>query len=137
LHGRDDAGIPFEEGRTLAALIPDARFVPLDSRNHILLENEPAWQRFLAEVSAFLGVAADPVPADDRHAAFAELTAREFDILRLMARGDSNDAIANHLVITPKTVRNHISHIYSKLQTNSRTQAVIRAREAGLDQDSR
>ncbi|NDJ87304.1 MAG: alpha/beta hydrolase, partial [Chloroflexi bacterium] len=55
LHARHDSAIPFAEGRRLATLIPDARFVILDSRNHILLEHEPAWQRFLAEVHAFLG----------------------------------------------------------------------------------
>jgi pimeloyl-ACP methyl ester carboxylesterase/DNA-binding winged helix-turn-helix (wHTH) protein len=54
LHGRNDAVIPFEEGRILASGIPNARFVSLDSANHILLEAEPAWPRFLAEVRAFL-----------------------------------------------------------------------------------
>ena len=47
--------IPFEIGRQLAALIPRARFVPLESRNHVLLETEPAWSRFVDEVRAFLG----------------------------------------------------------------------------------
>lgn len=54
VHGRDDGSIPFEEGRLLAALIPDARFVPLESKNHILLEDEPAWEQFLAELRHFL-----------------------------------------------------------------------------------
>ncbi len=54
LHAMGDAMCPFENGRELAALIPGARFVPLDSRNHVLLESEPAWARFLAEVRAFL-----------------------------------------------------------------------------------
>jgi pimeloyl-ACP methyl ester carboxylesterase/tetratricopeptide (TPR) repeat protein len=54
LHAREDAVVPFEEGRRLAALIPGAQFVPLESKNHVLLENEPAWQRFLAEVHHFL-----------------------------------------------------------------------------------
>jgi serine/threonine protein kinase/DNA-binding SARP family transcriptional activator/pimeloyl-ACP methyl ester carboxylesterase len=55
LHAREDAVVPFEEGRRLAALIPGAQFVPLESRNHVLLENEPAWRRFLDEVQNFLG----------------------------------------------------------------------------------
>ena len=46
--------VPFEEGRRLAAAIPGARFVALEGRNHLLLEDEPAWPRFLAEVRAFL-----------------------------------------------------------------------------------
>ncbi|MDX1531609.1 MAG: alpha/beta hydrolase, partial [Rhodothermales bacterium] len=57
LHARDDAVIPFAAGERLAAAIPGARFVPLDGSNHVLLEHEPAWPRFLAEVRAFLGVA--------------------------------------------------------------------------------
>ncbi len=56
LHARDDARCPFEEGRRVAAAIPGARFVPLESRNHILLEDEPAWATFLAEVRSFLGI---------------------------------------------------------------------------------
>ena len=56
MHARDDASVPFEEGRRLAALIPNAQFIALDSRNHILLESEPAWERFLKEVYAFLEI---------------------------------------------------------------------------------
>jgi DNA-binding SARP family transcriptional activator/pimeloyl-ACP methyl ester carboxylesterase len=54
LHARDDHRPPFEQGRLLASLIPDSRFVALDSSNHILLEDEPAWPVFLAQVEAFL-----------------------------------------------------------------------------------
>jgi serine/threonine protein kinase/pimeloyl-ACP methyl ester carboxylesterase len=56
LHSTDDARVPFAAGRQLASLIPGARFVPLDSRNHIPLEHEPAWQRFVDEIYAFTGV---------------------------------------------------------------------------------
>jgi pimeloyl-ACP methyl ester carboxylesterase/AraC-like DNA-binding protein len=55
LHARGDQAIPFEEGELLANRIPGARFVPLDSDNHILLENEPAFRRFVDEVRDFLG----------------------------------------------------------------------------------
>jgi DNA-binding SARP family transcriptional activator/pimeloyl-ACP methyl ester carboxylesterase len=54
LHAKDELRIPFEEGRLMAALIPNARLVPLESKNHILLESEPAWLHFLTEVNAFL-----------------------------------------------------------------------------------
>jgi pimeloyl-ACP methyl ester carboxylesterase/DNA-binding winged helix-turn-helix (wHTH) protein len=54
LHATHDAAVPFDEGRAMAALLPNARFVPLESRNHILLADEPAWQRLRAEVRSFL-----------------------------------------------------------------------------------
>lgn len=54
MHSRDEPGVPVEYGREMAALIPDARFISLDSRNHILLEREPAYQRFLEETVSFL-----------------------------------------------------------------------------------
>jgi len=54
LHAKDELRVPFEEGRLMAAMIPNARLIPLESKNHILLENEPAWQRFLDEVNSFL-----------------------------------------------------------------------------------
>jgi pimeloyl-ACP methyl ester carboxylesterase/DNA-binding SARP family transcriptional activator len=54
LHARDDRVVPFEQGRLLARTIPGARFVPLESANHLLAEGEPAWQRFQAEVHEFL-----------------------------------------------------------------------------------
>jgi pimeloyl-ACP methyl ester carboxylesterase len=63
MHATGDLRIPFAEGRLLASLIPGARFVPLESRNHLLLDFEPAWPRFLREVRSFLGVPADP-PSD-------------------------------------------------------------------------
>lgn len=55
LHCRSDAMVPFEAGRRIAALIPGARFVPLEGRNHLLLEGEPAWAKFIIEVRRFLG----------------------------------------------------------------------------------
>jgi len=55
LHCRDDAVQPFDEGRRIAAMIPGARFVALEGRNHLILEHEPAWTRFRQEVEDFLG----------------------------------------------------------------------------------
>ncbi len=54
MHARDDARVPFDSGRRLAAGIPGARFVPLQSRNHLILENEPAFGRFVQEIRTFL-----------------------------------------------------------------------------------
>ena len=55
LHCRDDARVPFEEGRKMAAGIPGARFVALEGRNHVILEGDPGWGRFLDEIKTFLG----------------------------------------------------------------------------------
>ena len=54
MHARDDARVPFDAGRRMAAGIPGARFVPLQGRNHLFLETEPAFGQFLAHVRAFL-----------------------------------------------------------------------------------
>jgi DNA-binding winged helix-turn-helix (wHTH) protein/alpha-beta hydrolase superfamily lysophospholipase len=54
LHSRGDARVPFEHGQMLARGIRDARFVPLESKNHLILSHEPAWRRFIEEVSGFL-----------------------------------------------------------------------------------
>jgi DNA-binding NarL/FixJ family response regulator len=64
--------------------------------------------------------------------AFPELTEREREILMLLAQGHNNAEIAQRLVLSPKTVRNHLSNVFSKLQVADRAQAIIRAREAGL-----
>jgi DNA-binding NarL/FixJ family response regulator len=63
---------------------------------------------------------------------FPDLTERESQILAHIARGESNADIAGHLTISVKTVRNHVSNIFNKLQVADRAQAVIRARDAGL-----
>lgn len=63
---------------------------------------------------------------------FAELTAREHEVLELVAQGLSNSEIAENLSISSKTVRNHITSIFKKLQVNHRAQAIVRAREAGF-----
>jgi DNA-binding NarL/FixJ family response regulator len=65
-------------------------------------------------------------------AAFPELTEREREILELVAQGRSNADITGQLVLSPKTVRNHVSNIFSKLQVRDRAEAIVRAREAGL-----
>lgn len=76
-------------------------------------------------------------PSAKPEPAFPELTLRERDVLALLAQGLTNSAIAERLVISPKTVRNHVSNIFSKLQVADRAEAIIRARDAGFgDQDS-
>ena len=68
--------------------------------------------------------------------AFPELTEREREVLDLIAHGYTNAAIAEQLVLSPKTVRNHVSNIFSKLQVAGRGEAIIRARDAGLGTSS-
>lgn len=63
---------------------------------------------------------------------FPELTEREREILELIAQGLTNPAIAEKLVLSPKTVRNHVSNIFSKLQVSDRAQAIVKARQAGM-----
>jgi len=69
--------------------------------------------------------------------AFPELTEREREILELIARGLNNLAITQRLVLSPKTVRNHVSNIFSKLQVADRAEAIVRAREAGMGGERR
>jgi pimeloyl-ACP methyl ester carboxylesterase/DNA-binding CsgD family transcriptional regulator len=127
LHGRQDAVVPIEEGRFLATGIPNAEFVELDSRNHVLLEHEPAWQRFREAVLGFLQTGE---PARD--SAFAALSTRERQVLALMADGLSNGDIAERLNISEKTVRNHASNLFDKLGVWSRAQAIVFARDHGF-----
>jgi pimeloyl-ACP methyl ester carboxylesterase/DNA-binding CsgD family transcriptional regulator len=132
LHARDDAVIPFDEGRRLAALIRSARFVPLESRNHILLETEAAWKHFLSEVRAFLARDEDLVSVSGALDAESKLTRAELEVLALLARGLHNAAIASRLGKREKTVRNQVTSILSKLQVRTRAEAVARARDAGI-----
>jgi pimeloyl-ACP methyl ester carboxylesterase/DNA-binding CsgD family transcriptional regulator len=127
LHARDDEVIPVEEGRIVASGIPGAEFVELDSRNHILLEHEPAWQRFREAVLGFL-------QSEDlaKTSAFAALSARERQVLALIADGLSNSGIAERLNISEKTVRNHASNLFDKLGVWSRAQAIVFARDHGF-----
>jgi DNA-binding NarL/FixJ family response regulator len=70
--------------------------------------------------------------AGSMSAAFPSLTDREREVLELVAAGKGNATIAHELVISLKTVRNHVSNIFTKLQVSDRSQAIVKAREAGL-----
>jgi DNA-binding NarL/FixJ family response regulator len=82
--------------------------------------------------SRVMGLFSAPSPAAQ---AFPELTGREEEILARIARGDNNAEIASDLFLSLKTVQNHVSNIMRKLQVADRTQAALRAREAGLGED--
>jgi pimeloyl-ACP methyl ester carboxylesterase/DNA-binding CsgD family transcriptional regulator len=132
-HARGDGVSPFDEGRSLAALIPGARFVPLDSRNQFLIESEPAWEQFVSEFEHFLPAVTSPTGQDSKAERILEdLTARERSVLELVAQGLDNHVIGKKLGISERTVRNNVSTIFSKLGVSSRAQAIVRARDAGM-----
>lgn len=128
LHSQRDVRQPLEEGRLLATGIAGARFVPIDSGNHLLLADEPGWHRWIDEVRNFL--APDTGPATDP--AFASLTARQAELLELIAQGRDNAQIAATLGLSEKTVRNHITGIFARLGVENRSQAIVRARDSGF-----
>ena len=127
-----DSLVPLDEGRRLAGLIPDARFVTLDTSNHMLLPEEPAWQRLLTEVEAFFHEPAPPPKARPPKERFAVLSARERDVLEGIAGGLDNAEIAARLHLSEKTVRNHITRVLHKIGVEHRYQAIVLARDAGL-----
>ena len=129
VHARDDQVVPIEEARLIASGIPGAEFVELDSKNHILLEGEPAWKRFCAAVLEFTGLGRavgteDPV--------FKALTRREREVLALLTEGLGNADIAERLSLSEKTVRNHLSNLFDKLGVWTRAQAIVFARDRGF-----
>jgi DNA-binding CsgD family transcriptional regulator len=111
VHARGDRVVPVEEGRLLAALIPGARLILLESANHILLADEPAWRYFVSEFHAFLGTR----PATGPPTTVADLSPRELEVLELVAAGLTNQAISEQLYLSVRTVERHLSNIYAKL----------------------
>ena len=127
IHARDDVVTPIHEGRILAEGIADAEFVELDSENHVLLRDEPAWPRFRDVILDFMGAA--PTPSRDM---FASLSPREREVLALLAEGLANAQVAARLSISEKTVRNHVSKLFDKLGVWTRAQAMVFARDRGF-----
>ena len=114
-HARGDRVVPVDEGRLLGALIPGARLVLLESANHILLSDEPAWPAFLAELRAFLGTArAEPAPPIE------DLSPRELEVMELVAEGLTNEEIARRLSLSVRTVERHVSNVYAKLRVSGK-----------------
>jgi pimeloyl-ACP methyl ester carboxylesterase/DNA-binding CsgD family transcriptional regulator len=127
LHSQREVRVPFAEGRLIAGAIPGAEFVPIDSGNHLLLEDEPGWARWQEEVQRFL-----PRGGATSSAAFEHLSQRQREMLELLAQGRDNSQIAATLGLSEKTVRNQVSAIFDKLAVESRAQAIVKAREAGF-----
>jgi pimeloyl-ACP methyl ester carboxylesterase/DNA-binding CsgD family transcriptional regulator len=118
IHARHDGAVPYEEGRRLASLVPGARFVTLETDNHILQEGEPAWETFLSELRAFLGDEERiPTAAQD----LSDLSDREREVLELVAVGMSNEQIGERLFLSTRTVERHLSNIYAKLRLSGKS----------------
>lgn len=111
---RHDHTMRPDEGAEMAAAIPDARLVVVESDNHILLADEPAWPVFLEEVAGFL--------AEGRHIPpVTNLSERERQILLLAAEGLDNTEIADQLTLSVRTVERHFQNVYLKLGLSGRT----------------
>ncbi len=135
LHRKHDRAIPFELGRQLAARIPGAAFIAFEGADHL------PWYGDAAAVARaaleFAGVDRPRVelaaPADaSRAAADTDLSARELEVLRLVAEGLSDAEIAERLVLSPHTVHRHVANIRTKLGLASRAAAAAHAARLGL-----
>ena len=115
-HSRDDQVIPFEEGQLLAQRIPGAHMTVLEGRNHIIQQDEPAWQLFCENLLEFTSAS--------RTVSMTELTDRETEVLRAICMAKSSKEIARDLDVSEKTVRNHTSNIYAKLGLQNRMHAI-------------
>lgn len=142
-HARDDQVVDSGAGRHLARSIPGAQYVEFEGRNHLVLENDPSWPLFINCIEEFLGASSasvtGPAPMDASGSSDGQpfvpverLTARELDVLGLIALGNTNSDIADELVIAPNTVANHVKRILSKTGTSNRTEAAAYAIAAGV-----
>jgi pimeloyl-ACP methyl ester carboxylesterase/DNA-binding CsgD family transcriptional regulator len=116
LQATGDRSTTFDNAVEVTSRIPGSRLVALDSNNHILLADEPAWRTFIDEVTAFL----EPdrrSPGHDGHGdgSVADLSPRERDVLRACADGLTNEEIATRLGLSQRTVERHLSNVYLKL----------------------
>jgi pimeloyl-ACP methyl ester carboxylesterase/DNA-binding CsgD family transcriptional regulator len=114
LVSRDDHSMGPDEGAEMAASIPDSRLVVMESENHILLADEPAWQVFVDEVTRFLAEGRVTPPVTN-------LSDREREILLLAAQGLDNGEIAERLTLSLRTVERHFQNAYLKLGLSGRT----------------
>jgi pimeloyl-ACP methyl ester carboxylesterase/DNA-binding CsgD family transcriptional regulator len=127
-HSRGDQLILFEQGRKLAALIPGARFVPLESKNHLPLREEPAWQVVVTALRSFL----DEDTGTSSRSPAKDLTPRQLDVLRGVARGLTDKEIASELSLSPRTVEMHVARAIDALECGNRAEAVHKAAALGL-----
>jgi DNA-binding CsgD family transcriptional regulator len=118
LHSLGDRLTSFDKGRLLATHIPGARLVALESDNHILLADEPAWPVLVREVESFLAPDRSAIAVKGPTTALSE---REREVLSLAARGLTNDEIAASLHLSVRTVERHLQNAYTRLGVSGRT----------------
>ena len=119
LQALDDQATGFADAIEVANIIPGARLVPLESGNHILLADEPAWGIFLDQVRTFL----EPdrrAPRTGVGSSVDALSRRELDVLREAAEGKSNEEIGQVLGLSVRTIERHLSNAYAKLGLTGR-----------------
>lgn len=133
LHARGDQVNPFDGGRRIAAAVPGARLVTLETDNHVLLETDPASAVFFDELARFLEpeqpmpTAAGPGAVPGRAERLALLTPRERDVLALVAVGRDNGVVAEQLCLSVRTVERHLQTIYRKLDLTGSAQRTAAA----------
>lgn len=121
LHSLGDQIKSFEQARYLAAHIRGARLVALESKNHIVLSDESAWPIVRREIADFIAPDRSHEPVALASDIASLLSPREFEILRVAARGHDNEAIAADLTLSVRTVERHLQNVYAKLGLHGRT----------------
>jgi DNA-binding NarL/FixJ family response regulator len=127
-----DQAISADSAQGIAAKIRDCQFASIDSDNHILLEDEPGWDEFTQVFQRYfyekdvLNSADEPKKLDfATREKLGQLSKRELEVASKLTLGLTNREIAGQLFISEKTVRNHLSTIFSKLDVSSRSQALL------------
>jgi len=115
LQSTGDRSTSFDNAVQVSALIGGSRLVPMDSRNHIILADEPSWPLFVSEVREFMAPEIDRAGRRPATVALGDLSTRELDVLRLAADGLTNQEIAADLGLSVRTVERHLSNVYLKL----------------------
>jgi len=131
VHREHDRAMRLRCAREVAALLPHADLVTLPGDEHLPWHGDG--DAVLRVMAPFLGIKGPPAPASAADArAVAELSAREREVLGLVAQGLSDAQIAERLVISPHTVHRHVANILTKLRLPTRAAAAAAAARAGL-----
>ena len=132
-HSMGSSSVDLEECRLIASNLPNARFIGIPSRNHLLMADEPGWETFVSELRAFLNdvrlSSADGTASIERREG---LSRRELEALLLICAGKTDRVIADELSISTRTVSNHVKHILEKTGSANRAQAAVWAAHRGL-----